>query len=82
MMDDKEDLSTVLESLDAMAAMIQKIRDTLPGDSAEEQADAVDESTSEEEMEHDDTESIKPSAGGDKEMKKAAMVAMIRKNLG
>lgn len=78
---EKMDLDTVLESLDSMATMIQKIREMLPTDSAVEQESAVDEAT--EETEAVDTESIKPSeVSGAKDMKKAAMVAMIKKQLG
>jgi Sec-independent protein translocase protein TatA len=79
---EKADFGAVLEALDSMGAMIQKIRDMLPGDSAEEQSSEVDEATEEGETKAVGDESLKPSDSADKDMKKAAAVAMIKKQLG
>lgn len=80
---EKMDIDSVLESLDSMSAMIKQLRDTLSGDSAEEQAAEVDDATMESEMATADEESIKSSEGSkDKDLKKAAAVAMLKKQLG
>lgn len=79
---EKADFGAVLEALDSMGAMIQKIRDMLPGDSAEEQASEVDEATEEGETKAVGDDTLKPSDNADKDMKKAAAIAMIKKQLG
>jgi hypothetical protein len=76
---DKMQLSQLMTALDEMAGMIAKIRESMPTDSAEEESAAIDESTAEEEVAGETEESLAPA--DDKQLKKAAAVAMIRKSI-
>lgn len=76
---DKEQLDGLMAALDEMAGMIAKIRETIPGDAAEEQAQELDEATQEEEVAGETEESLAPA--DDKQLKKAAAVAMLKRSL-
>ena len=76
---DKDQLDQLMSALDEMAGMIAKIRETIPGDAAAEQAEAIDESTEEEEVSAETEEPLAPA--DDKQVKKNAAVAMLKKSL-
>lgn len=94
---DPTQLSKFMSTLDQMSAMISEMKKSIPGDSAEEQTETIDEATAEqvadgeegEDAINEDTgqspEMVDDSGGESdeqtKKLKKAAAVAMLRKSL-
>jgi len=94
---DPTQLSKFMSTLDQMSAMISEMKKSIPGDSAEEQTETIDEATAEqvadgeegEDALNEDTgqspEMVDDSGGESdeqtKKLKKAAAVAMLRKSL-
>lgn len=76
---DKAQLDQLMAALDEMAGMISKIREAVPGDAAAEQAEAIDGATQEEEVAGETDESLAPA--DDKQLKKNAAVAMLKRSL-
>lgn len=76
---DKDQLDQLMAALDEMAGMISKIREAVPGDAAAEQSQAIDESTQEEEVSTETEEPLAPA--DDKQLKKNAAVAMLKRSL-
>jgi len=71
------------EALEALQSALDRVRD-LTGDSASDQADAIDESTSETEDSEDVEDEVTSSGPGaeDADVGKAAAVESIRKMIG
>lgn len=80
------DLAALVETLDSMAAAIDKIRSMLPQDAAAEAEAEVEDATQQEEVESMDQDTKKPSTASgdasDQDTKKALAIASIRKQLG
>lgn len=76
---DKEQLDQLMMALDEMAGMIAKIRESVPVDAAVEQTDEIDAATEGEQVVAEDDAPLVPA--DDKQMKKAAAVAMLKKSL-
>lgn len=76
---DKLQLDQLMAALDEMAGMISKIREAVPGDAAEEQSSQIDDATEEEEVAGETEEPLAPA--DDKQLKKNAAVAMLKRSL-
>ncbi len=76
---DKAQLDQLMAALDEMAGMISKIREAVPGDAAAEQSAAIDGATEEEEVAGETEEALAPA--DDKQLKKNAAVAMLKRSL-
>jgi hypothetical protein len=74
---DKMQLDELMEMLDQVSGAISKIREMVPGDAAAEQSDEIDSATAGEGEVSEDPAPLKPA--GDKEVRKAAMVSMLKK---
>lgn len=76
---DKLQLDQLMSALDEMAGMISKIREAIPGDAAAEESQSIEEATEEEEVSGETEEPLAPA--DDKQLKKNAAVAMLKRSL-
>jgi hypothetical protein len=76
---EKEQLDELMAQLDGVSEMIARIREMVPADAAVEEAESIDEATADEEVAGDTDASLAPA--DDKQVKKAAAVAMLKRSL-
>ncbi len=77
------DARKIRETLDQITALVSQLQSALPEaeDAGEEQADTVDDATDEAPTEDDDGGPQEDAGSGDKAMRKASAIAMIKKQL-
>lgn len=76
---DKAQLDQLMAALDEMSGMMEKIREMLPGDAADEQSDNIDQATAPEVDQGTDDSQVR--SADDKQMRKSASIAMLKKSI-
>jgi len=76
---DPEQIEELLAAFEPVKAMLEQLREQYPKDAAQEQEEGIDETTNEEEEYGQTDEALAPA--NDKQLKKNAAVAMLKRSL-